>query len=63
MIKAVFMTHYDIGDILRPDYETQDVEIASNVITASLGGETTRLTSPVTFTIHVSKVLYIHKEV
>lgn len=53
IIKAVFMTHYDIGDILIPD--TTDVEVASNVLTASLGQEITELESPVSFTIHLSK--------
>lgn len=56
-IKAVFMTHYNLGDMLSVHEHNDDITVGSNIITASLGTDTlVSLSSPVIFTIHLSKV-------
>lgn len=56
LIKAVFMTHYKLKIALRPHDDQGDVEVGSNVITASLGTDKmTPLSKPVVFTIQLSK--------
>lgn len=55
-IKAVFMTHYNLGDMLSVHEHNDDITVGSNIITASLGTDKlVSLSSPVIFTIHLSK--------
>lgn len=56
IVKAVFMTHYDLGNILKTNDDTADVEVASNVVSASIAGDKTiAFPSPVRFTIQLSR--------
>lgn len=58
LVKAVFMTHYNLGNILKINDDTVDVEVASNVVSASIAGDKTIEfpLSPVIFTIQLSRV-------
>jgi alkylated DNA repair dioxygenase AlkB len=56
-IKAVFMTHYNLGDMLSVHEHNDDITVGSNIITASLGTDKlVSLSSPVIFTIQLSLI-------
>ncbi|XP_071120942.1 adhesion G protein-coupled receptor L3-like isoform X1 [Mytilus edulis] len=57
LVKAVFMTHYNLGNILKINDDTVDVEVASNIVSASIAGDKTIEfpLSPVIFTIQLSR--------